>query len=139
MAEGINPQTANLLREATTQSQPRNAPETGQNQSGQQPQNSGANNAARPAPDVSVQISQQGFDAASGGENIQDPAAADTNTASTFASADFGGNTQAANENAGPERADGEVEQGSADNSPVAGQQSVAADDSLGTNIDVEA
>ncbi len=137
MPEGINPQTANLVREAANQSQPRPGQQaTAQPQGQERREELRAEGGARPPADVSVQISQQGREsAAASGETIADASATDTNTAATFASADFG--TQ-------PARADEPGQRDAAglnspENSAVTGQQSVDADEALGTNIDIQA
>ncbi|KAA8982882.1 MULTISPECIES: hypothetical protein [Gammaproteobacteria] len=137
MIEGMNPQAANLARDSGAQQlQSRGAQESA-NQGPQARENSVGNTNARPAQDVSVQISQQGLDsaAANSGEAVPDAAATDTNTASTLSSGDFG--------SAASETGNSASSRAEATNSPgggaVAGNQSVSADEQLGTNIDVEA
>ncbi|WP_143421370.1 hypothetical protein [Halovibrio salipaludis] len=133
MIEGMNPQAANLARDTGAQQlQTRGVQDGAQGR-----ENTAGSNNARPAQDVSVQISQQGLDsaAANSGEAVPDASAADTNTAATLSSGDFGNVTNEAG-NSASSRAE-------ATNSPsggsVAGNQSVSADEQLGTNIDVEA
>ncbi len=132
----MNPQAANLARDTGAQpAQGRGAQSGAGSDAGTRP-NAAGNGDARPAQDVSVQISQQGLEtaAANSGEAVPDASATDTNTAATFASSDFG--------NAGPAGSSAST-RADATNSPdggsVAGNQSVSADDQLGTNIDVEA
>ena len=130
MIEGMNPQAANLARDTGAQ-QPQSR---GAQESGQSRENTAGSSNARPAQDVSVQISQQGLDsaAANSGEAVPDASATDTNTAATLSSGDFG----SAVGNSASSRAE-------ATNSPsggaVAGNQSVSAGEQLGTTIDVEA
>ncbi|MGM0450198.1 MAG: hypothetical protein ACQERE_05185 [Pseudomonadota bacterium] len=132
MIEGMNPQAANLARDTGAQA----AQGRGNQSDAGARQNTAGNADARPAQDVSVQISQQGLESAgaNSGEAVADASATDTNTAATLASADFGNTGEAGGS------ANGRAE---ATNSPaggsIAGNQSVSADDQLGTNIDVEA
>ncbi|MGM0433277.1 MAG: hypothetical protein ACQEQ1_01325 [Pseudomonadota bacterium] len=137
MIEGMNPQAANLARDTgAQQTQSRGAQESA-NQGPQARENAAGSGNARPAQDVSVQISQQGLDsaAANSGEAVPDASAADTNTAATLATGDAGNATGEAG-NSANSRAE-------ATNSPaggaVTGNQSVSAGEQLGTTIDVEA
>ena len=137
MPEGINPQTANLVREASNQSQPRPGQQaTAQPQGQERREDLRVEDGARPPEDVSVQISQQGRETAAAGDVIADASATDTNTAATFASADFGTQPASARESAEQSAAE---RTNSPETSAVPGQQSVDPDEALGTNIDIQA
>jgi len=133
MAEGINPQAANLVRENASQSQLRSNAQDSSAQGQLRQDNAGANGGARPVQDVSVQISQQGLESAAAvsGQAVSDAAAADTNPA-------------VANQQQGTGDVNNSAETrledtNSPDNGSLAGNQSVSASDSLGTNIDLQA
>ena len=134
MIEGMNPQAANLARDTGAQSAQGRGGQSGPDVGARQ--NAAGNGDARPAQDVSVQISQQGLDsvAANSGEAVPDASATDTNTAATFASSDFGN----ASEIGGSANSRAEATN-SPDGGSVTGNQSVSADEQLGTNIDVQA
>ena len=132
MIEGMNPQAANLARDTGAQ-QPQSR---GAQESGQSRENTAGSSNARPAQDVSVQISQQGLESAgvNSGEAVPDASATDTNTAATLASGDFGNASEAGGSASSRAEATNSPDGGS-----VTGNQSVSADEQLGTNIDVEA
>lgn len=133
MLEGANPQAANLLRESGSQAQLRNNAQENSGQGQLRQDSAGQAGGARPAQDVSVQISQQGLESAAAvsGQAVSDASATDTNTAATTQQTGRGEASDSA------EARSGNI------NSPsggaVAGNQSVSADESLGTNIDLEA
>ena len=130
MIEGMNPQAANLARDSGAQQLQSRGGQESANQGAQARENVAGNSNARPTQDVSVQISQQGLDsaAANSGEAVPDASATDTNTAATLSSADAGTITNEAGNSAN-----------SPDGGSVTGNQSVSADEQLGTNLDVEA
>ncbi|WP_077529964.1 hypothetical protein [Vreelandella utahensis] len=136
MIEGMNPQAANLARDTGTQSAQGRGGQSGVGPDAEARQNTAGNGDARPAQDVSVQISQQGLESAgaNSGEAVPDASATDTNTAATLASGDLGN----ASEVGGSASSRAEATN-SPDGGSVAGNQSVSANDQLGTNIDVEA
>lgn len=132
MLEGTNPQAANLLRENASQSQLRSNAQDNAGQGQLRQDNTGASTGARPVQDVSVQISQQGLEnaAAVSGQSVPDASATDTNTATT---------SQAGTGEVGDTAENRSENTNSPDRGSVAGDQSVSADESLGTTIDVEA
>lgn len=132
----MNPQAANLARDNGAQSAQGRNGQSGVGSDAGARQNAAGDGGARPTQDVSVQISRQGLESAgvNRGEAVPDASAADTNTAATFASGDVANASEVGS--SARSRAD-------ATNSPgggsVAGNQSVSANEQLGTNIDVEA
>lgn len=128
MVDGLNPQTGNMLREASGANS-RTAQDTQNSQTSTNPAAQERNDgAARPVQDVSVEISAQGQQA--GGEQVtgqavSEPSAADTNPATTSASAAPGDNSAT------------EQPPVSANTSQNAGPQD--ADEALGTRIDTRA
>ena len=133
--EGVNPQAANLVRENSSQAQLRTNAQENSGQGQLRQDSAGANGGARPVQDVSVQISQQGLESAGAvsGQAVSDASAADTNPA--VAANDQQQGTGQVNESA-----DSRSEStNSPDGGSVAGNQSVSADEALGTNIDLEA
>lgn len=133
MLEGTNPQAANLLRESSSQAQVRGNAQGNAGQGQLRQDNAGEAGGARPVQDVSVQISQQGLESAASvsGQAVSDAAAADTNPA--VASQQQGaGQVNDSAENRSENT-------NSPDNGTLAGNQSVSADEALGTTIDVEA
>ncbi|TVP53843.1 MAG: hypothetical protein EA349_12950 [Halomonadaceae bacterium] len=138
MVDGVNPQTGNLLREVS------GANRQGQENQTQQSANSDdrraeASGAARPVSDISVDISAQGFQQSSAeqltNQAVTDPSATPSNGASTFAEADFGDASRAANDDA---RGDG-VESAPFNDGAVPGASSPDADQLMGTNVDTRA
>ena len=133
--EGVNPQAANLVRENASQAQLRSNAQDSSGQGQLRQDNAGANAGARPVQDVSVQISQQGLESAAAvsGQSVSDASAADTNPA-VAASAQ-----QEATGQVDDSAANRAEETNSPDNGSLAGNQSVSANESLGTTIDLEA
>jgi len=136
MVDGINPQTANLLREASAGNRP--AQENSAQQRGSAQENDSG--AARGVQDVSVQISAQGAQQSSAeqltGQAVSDPSATDTQTASTFTSGDFGNSEVGASERANQEAAE---QTSLGENGAVTGTTRQDADQALGLNIDTRA
>ena len=132
----MNPQAANLARDTGTQPAQGRGDQSGAGPDAGGRQNGAGSGGARPAQDVSVQISQQGLESAgvNSGEAVPDPSATDTNTAATFASGDVGNASEAGGSASSRAEATNSPDGGS-----VTGNQSVSADEQLGTNIDVEA
>lgn len=130
----MNPQAANLARDTGAQPAQGRGGQSGVGPDAGVRQNAAGNSDARPAQDVSVQISQQGLESvANSGEAVPDAAATDTNTAATLTSADFGN----VNEVGGSANSRAEATN-SPDGGSLNGNQSVSAGEQLGTNIDVE-